>query len=219
VREIVRSTQFKRDVKLPKKRGKDMAKLRDLILRLAEVTPLRRTIMTIRWVATGAITATVISSRIGFSYTELMAMISTWFAPEPTLTSFDLSCPLVELPEQLFAPVCQHHVSRSMSLDLPVIHHHDIGCRLESFCYIMRDIEGGNSPLHQPSYERLQDGNLEIRIHAGERLVQQQKARPGNQRASQCHPLLLAARKVAGHSLRKLAGLKQVEHLIHPSFA
>jgi mRNA interferase YafQ len=40
MREIVHSTQFKRDVKLAKKRGKDMAKLRDLILLLAEGTPL-----------------------------------------------------------------------------------------------------------------------------------------------------------------------------------
>lgn len=40
MREIVRSTQFKRDVKLAKKRGKDMAKLRELILLLAQGTPL-----------------------------------------------------------------------------------------------------------------------------------------------------------------------------------
>jgi mRNA interferase YafQ len=40
VREIVRSTQFKRDVKLAEKRGKDMGKLRDLILLLAEGAPL-----------------------------------------------------------------------------------------------------------------------------------------------------------------------------------
>lgn len=40
MREIVRSTQFNRDVKLAKKRGKDMAKLRDLILLLAEGKPL-----------------------------------------------------------------------------------------------------------------------------------------------------------------------------------
>ena len=40
MREIVRSTQFKRDVKLAKKRGKNIAKLRDLILLLAEGTPL-----------------------------------------------------------------------------------------------------------------------------------------------------------------------------------
>jgi mRNA interferase YafQ len=40
VREIVRGTQFKRDVKLAKKRGKDMAKLRDLIVLLAEGTKL-----------------------------------------------------------------------------------------------------------------------------------------------------------------------------------
>jgi mRNA interferase YafQ len=40
VREIVRSTQFNRDLKLAKKRGKDMAQLRDLILLLAEGKPL-----------------------------------------------------------------------------------------------------------------------------------------------------------------------------------
>ena len=40
MREIVRSTQFKRDVRLAEKRGKDMAKLRDLILLLAEGAPL-----------------------------------------------------------------------------------------------------------------------------------------------------------------------------------
>jgi mRNA interferase YafQ len=40
VREIVRSTQFKRDVKLAEKRGKNMGKLRDLILLLADGAPL-----------------------------------------------------------------------------------------------------------------------------------------------------------------------------------
>jgi mRNA interferase YafQ len=40
VRQIIRTTQFKRDVKLAKKRGKDTAKLRDLILLLADGTPL-----------------------------------------------------------------------------------------------------------------------------------------------------------------------------------
>ncbi len=35
MREIIRSVQFKRDVKLAEKRGKDMTKLRDLILLLA----------------------------------------------------------------------------------------------------------------------------------------------------------------------------------------
>ncbi len=40
MREIIRTIQFKRDVKRPEKRGKDMAKLRDLILLLAGETPL-----------------------------------------------------------------------------------------------------------------------------------------------------------------------------------
>ena len=40
MREVIRSTQFKRDVKLAGKRGKDMAKLRELILLLVEENPL-----------------------------------------------------------------------------------------------------------------------------------------------------------------------------------
>jgi mRNA interferase YafQ len=40
VREVIRGTQFKRDVKLAQKRGKDMAKLRELILLLVEASPL-----------------------------------------------------------------------------------------------------------------------------------------------------------------------------------
>jgi hypothetical protein len=79
VREIVRSTQFKRDVKLAKKSGKDLAKLRDLILLLAEGTPpLPRH-----------------SHRVGLASPIQSGgtTICTWFAPEPTLICFDSSCP------------------------------------------------------------------------------------------------------------------------------
>jgi mRNA interferase YafQ len=40
VREVIRSTHFKRDVKLAEKRGKNMAKLRELIVLLVEASPL-----------------------------------------------------------------------------------------------------------------------------------------------------------------------------------
>jgi mRNA interferase YafQ len=40
VREVIRGTQFKRDVKLAEKRGKNIAKLRELIVLLAEAIPL-----------------------------------------------------------------------------------------------------------------------------------------------------------------------------------
>jgi len=40
MREIIRGTQFKRDVKLAEKRGKDLGKLRELILLLANGEPL-----------------------------------------------------------------------------------------------------------------------------------------------------------------------------------
>ena len=40
MRNLVRGTQFKRDVKLAVKRGKDMAKLRELLLLLVEGKPL-----------------------------------------------------------------------------------------------------------------------------------------------------------------------------------
>jgi mRNA interferase YafQ len=40
VRAIVRTAQFKRDVKLAERRGKDLSKLRELILLLVEGNPL-----------------------------------------------------------------------------------------------------------------------------------------------------------------------------------
>jgi len=40
MRQIIRSAQFKRDVKLAEKRSKDLAKLRELILLLVEEKPL-----------------------------------------------------------------------------------------------------------------------------------------------------------------------------------
>ncbi len=40
MRETIRSSQFKRDVKLAERRGKDMSKLRELILLLVEGAPL-----------------------------------------------------------------------------------------------------------------------------------------------------------------------------------
>jgi len=40
MREVILGTQFKRDVKLAEKRGKDTAKLRSLVLLLAEGAPL-----------------------------------------------------------------------------------------------------------------------------------------------------------------------------------
>lgn len=40
MREVIRTNQFKRDVKLAERRGKDMGKLRELILLLVEDKPL-----------------------------------------------------------------------------------------------------------------------------------------------------------------------------------
>ena len=40
MRNLIRGAQFRRDVKLARRRGKEMGKLRDLILLLAEGNPL-----------------------------------------------------------------------------------------------------------------------------------------------------------------------------------
>lgn len=40
MRSLIRSAQFRRDVKLAQRRGKDLSKLRELILLLAEDQPL-----------------------------------------------------------------------------------------------------------------------------------------------------------------------------------
>jgi len=90
VREIFRSAQFKRDVKLAKKRGKDMAKLRDLILLLAEGTPLSSNYkdhpLSGEW---KHYRDSHIEPDWLLLYIESMATTSTWFVPEPTLTCFD----------------------------------------------------------------------------------------------------------------------------------
>ena len=49
MREIIRGAQFKRDVKLARKRGKDLEKLRELILLLAEESSCRRVTETTLW--------------------------------------------------------------------------------------------------------------------------------------------------------------------------
>jgi mRNA-degrading endonuclease YafQ of YafQ-DinJ toxin-antitoxin module len=63
LRTPISGAQFRRDVKLAQKRGKDMAKLREVILMLIEGNPLP--VRIIRSAANGAITATVTSSRTG----------------------------------------------------------------------------------------------------------------------------------------------------------
>jgi hypothetical protein len=65
MREIIRSAQFKHDVKLAEKRGKDMTKLRDLILLLVGERRYQHSTKTILSAASGSITATAISNQTG----------------------------------------------------------------------------------------------------------------------------------------------------------
>jgi hypothetical protein len=67
LRTPISGVQFRRDVKLAQKRGKDLAKLREVILLLVEGNPLRYRpgTGTTRSAASGAITATATSSRTG----------------------------------------------------------------------------------------------------------------------------------------------------------
>ena len=44
-------------------------------------------------------------------------------------------------------------------------------------------------------------------------------ARFGSERARQRHALLLASRKIGGHPLGQMAGLKELQHLRHALFA
>jgi mRNA-degrading endonuclease YafQ of YafQ-DinJ toxin-antitoxin module len=65
MRNPARGAQFRRDVKLAQKRGKDMAKLREVILMLIEGNPSLPVTRTIRWAASGSTSATATSSRTG----------------------------------------------------------------------------------------------------------------------------------------------------------
>jgi hypothetical protein len=85
MREILRSVQFKRDVRLAERRGKEMTKLRELILLLAEGAPLPPRYKDHPRAASGSSTATATSNLIGFCFIKSTATNFTWFAPEPTL--------------------------------------------------------------------------------------------------------------------------------------
>jgi mRNA-degrading endonuclease YafQ of YafQ-DinJ toxin-antitoxin module len=65
VRNPVKGAQFRRDVKLARKRGQDTAKLREVILLLIEGSPLPPRYKDIRSAATGSTSAIATSSRIG----------------------------------------------------------------------------------------------------------------------------------------------------------
>lgn len=65
MRTPISGAQFRRDVKLAQKRGKDMAKRREVILLLIEGTRCRPDTRIIRSEASGVITAITTSSRTG----------------------------------------------------------------------------------------------------------------------------------------------------------
>jgi mRNA-degrading endonuclease YafQ of YafQ-DinJ toxin-antitoxin module len=64
-RNLISGTQFQRDVKLAKRRGKDMSKLRELISLLADGNPLPAHYKTTRSLENGSTTATVTWNLIG----------------------------------------------------------------------------------------------------------------------------------------------------------
>jgi hypothetical protein len=68
----------------------------------------------------------------------------------------------------------QDHWCWAMSLDLAAFDDHHVRRRLEGFPYIMRDVECRDFPLGEPCRQRLQDGNLQIRVEASEWFVQQE---------------------------------------------
>jgi mRNA interferase YafQ len=217
MREIIRGAQFKRDVKRARKRGKDLAKLRELILLLAEEKQLPPRYKDHPLVGEWQHHR---DSHIEPDWLLLIrstARISTWSGPVPTpicsdelwVNSNQLSALApAKLTQQLLPPGGQHHVRRSMSLDLAVIDHHYIGGGLEGFCHIMRDVKCGNLPLRKRRRQMLHDGDLQIRIKASEWLVQQQQRRFRSERARQGHALPLATRKIRRHPLGQLARVK-----------
>lgn len=65
MRTPISGAQFRRDVKLAQKRGKEMAKLREIILLLIAGKPLPARYKDHRWAVNGTITATATSSPTG----------------------------------------------------------------------------------------------------------------------------------------------------------
>lgn len=84
MREVIRTNQFKRDVKLAEKRGKDVAKLREVILLLMNEAPLLPRYKDHPLAATGSTTATATSNQTGCCFTRSTATICIWSGPEAT---------------------------------------------------------------------------------------------------------------------------------------
>jgi hypothetical protein len=82
VRNLIRGAQFKPDVKLAERRGKDLTKLRELILLLVESGPCRRAIRTTLSAGIGNIIGIATWNRIGSCFTTLMGTTCTWSARE-----------------------------------------------------------------------------------------------------------------------------------------
>ena len=76
----------------------------------------------------------------------------------------------------------------------------------------VRHIQDRDRALHVPSPEIVDDAGLRTVIEAGERLVQQQRARVGDKRPRQRDPLLLAARDLRRSPTGQVSDAEGLEH-------
>ena len=98
MRTVFNSGQFRRDVKLAQKRGKDTSKLRDVPPRFAMRSPFHRGSAITNSPAIGSVAASATSNLIGSSCTGSMGTTCTLSEPALTRICSKLSPPLYVTP-------------------------------------------------------------------------------------------------------------------------
>ena len=106
-------------------------------------------------------------------------------------------------------------LGRALLLDAALVHEHHAVGHGQGLFLVVRDHDGGNAQLALQLADLAAQLGAHLGIERGQRLVEQQQARPGRQRTGQGHALLLAARQLGRVALGLRAQAHQGQHLGH----
>ena len=100
-------------------------------------------------------------------------------------------------------------VRRAALLDAAVVHHDDQVGERHGFVLAVRDVNEGDAEILLQALQLGAHLDAQERVERGERLVEQQDLRVGDQRAGERHALLLAARKLRRKTLGAVASCRR----------
>ena len=100
---------------------------------------------------------------------------------------------------------------RARGLDAPVAQQQRVACDGERLADVVGDVEAGQRPLVAHAQQPGQHALPQAHVERGERLVEQQQARPGGERAGERDALPLAAGERAGAAAEQRPELERVD--------